>query len=334
MSLDLPTIWALLICIAILAYVVLDGFDLGIGILFPLGRNKEERDTMMNTVAPVWDGNETWLVLGGGGLFAAFPLAYSVLLTAFYAPVIGMLLALVFRGVAFEFRFRTERWRPLWDLAFTGGSTLAAFFQGVMVGAFVQGIAVQDRVYVGGWFDWLTPFSILTGIALVTGYALLGACWLVIKTDGSLQRRMRDLQVPLGTAVVALIGLVSFGTVLENDAVRDRWFALGSLLILWGIPLATAAIAAAFFLAVKRGREVLPFVLSLGLFAVSFAGLVASLYPHLIPPHISYREAANADSSLSFMLAGTLVLLPVILGYTGYSYWIFRGKVRPGEGYH
>lgn len=334
MMIDLPTIWAALICIALLAYVVLDGFDLGVGILFPLGRGKEERDTMMNSVAPVWDGNETWLVLGGGGLFAAFPKAYSILLTAFYAPVIAMLLALVLRGVAFEFRFRTERWRPLWDYAFIGGSTLAAFFQGVMVGAFVQGVHVEHGAYAGGWFDWLSPFTLLTGLSLVAGYALLGACWLVIKTGGDLQSRMRSLQVPLGAAVVILIGLVSFGTVIENEMVRQRWFDLGSLLFLWVIPLVTAVIAVGFFTAVRARREVLPFVLALCLFVLSFIGLTSSLYPYLIPPAITYAQAANADGSLAFMLVGAVILLPVILGYTGYVYWLFRGKVLAGEGYH
>lgn len=331
---DLPTIWGLLISFALLAYVVLDGFDLGIGILFPLGRNKDERDVMMNTVAPVWDGNETWLVLGGGGLLAAFPLAYSVLLTAFYAPVIAMLLALVLRGVAFEFRSRTERWRPLWDLAFIGGSFFAALFQGIMVGAFVQGVRVEERAYAGGWFDWLTPFSLLTGMSLVTGYALLGACWLVIKTEGDIQQRVRALQIPLGAAVVVCIGLVSFGTVFVNEAVRERWFALGSLVFLWVIPLLTGVIALAFYVAVRRHREILPFLLALSLFGAAFLGLTSSLYPYLIPPDITYAEAANAESSLAFMLVGALILLPIILGYTAYAYWIFRGKVRAGEGYH
>ena len=331
---DLPTIWAGLICVSLLAYVILDGFDLGIGILFPLGRDKTERDTMMNTVAPIWDGNETWLVLGGGGLFAAFPLAYSILLTAFYAPVIGMLLALILRGVAFEFRFRTERGRKYWDWAFIGGSTAAAFFQGVMVGAFVQGVTVENSAYAGGWFDWLTPFSLLTGIALVVGYALLGASWLVIKTEGALQARMRDLQLPLGAAVVILIGLVSFGTIFENEWVRQRWFELGSYVFLWIIPISTMALAGAFIFAVRAKKEITPFILALGLFALSFAGLAGSLSPYLIPPDISYREAANAEKSLQFMLIGASIMLPIILGYTAYAYWIFRGKVRPGEGYH
>ncbi|MFZ1992034.1 MAG: cytochrome d ubiquinol oxidase subunit II [Alphaproteobacteria bacterium] len=334
MAIDLPTIWALLICVALLAYVVLDGFDLGVGILFLLGRDKEERDLMMNTVAPVWDGNETWLVLGGGGLFAAFPLAYSILFTAFYAPLIAMLLALVLRGVAFEFRFRTERGRRYWDYAFTGGSALAAMCQGIMVGAFVSGVDVKGGAYVGGWFDWLSPFSLLCGVALVFGYALLGACWLVIKTDGAFQSRMRALQLPLGAATILLIALVSFGTVIENEVVRARWFGLGSFVFLWIIPALTALLSAGFLLAVQAKKEVTPFLLALSLFTASFAGLAASLYPYLIPPSITYRAAANADKSLMFMLAGALILLPIILAYTGYAYWLFRHKVRPGAGYH
>ncbi|XSG84625.1 MAG: cytochrome d ubiquinol oxidase subunit II [Methylohalobius sp. ZOD2] len=331
---DLPTVWFLLICVALLAYVILDGFDLGIGILFPLGRNREERDRMMNAVAPVWDGNETWLILGGGGLFAAFPLAYSVLLTAFYAPVIGMLLALILRGVAFEFRFRAQRAKKYWDASFTLGSFLASFFQGVMVGAFVQGIAVEHRAYAGGWFDWLTPFSVLCGFALAVGYALLGASWLVIKLDGNLQHRMRDLQQPLGAALIVLIALVSLGTLFVNEGVRERWFSAGPLLFIWIIPAVTVMLAAAFHLSVRAEREVIPFLLALALFGAAFAGLAASLYPYLVPPAITYREAANPDASLLFMLVGTLILLPMILGYTAYAYWVFRGKVRAGEGYH
>ena len=332
--LELATIWFLLICLALLAYVVLDGFDLGVGILFPLGQDETERDTMMNTVAPVWDGNETWLVLGGGGLLAAFPLAYSVLLTAFYAPVILMLLALILRGVAFEFRYRTRRAKRYWDWSFILGSTIAALCQGIMVGAFVQGVAVEEGAYAGGWFDWLTPFSLLCGFALVVGYSLLGACWLVIKTEGELQARMRALQIPIGATVIALIGLVSFGTLLESPDVRDRWFSAGSLVLLWIIPLATAILAFGFYRSVKSRREMTPFALALGLFGASFAGLGASLFPNLIPPDITYYQAANADVSLRFMLYGAAVLLPVILAYTGYSYWLFRGKVRAGEGYH
>jgi len=334
MTFDLPTIWAGIICFALLAYVVLDGFDLGIGILFPFGRTREERDRMMNTIAPVWDGNETWLVMGGGGLFAAFPLAYSVLLTAFYAPLIAMLLGLVRRGVAFEFRFRAERTRPLWDAAFIGGSTLATFCQGIMIGAFVQGVEVAERTYAGGWFDWLSPFTVLCGFALVAGYALLGASWLVMKTGGGLQARMRSLQLPLGMLAVVAVAAVSGGTLLQHDQIFERWFSGTSLRWIWIIPVVSAIFSGWFVIAVLRKRDVVPFLLTLGLFAVSFAGLAASLYPHMIPPDVTFRQAANADGSLRFMLAGALIMLPVILAYTGYNYWVFRGKVREGEGYH
>lgn len=336
MAFDLPTIWAGLICVALLAYVLLDGFDLGIGILFPLGRDKEERDLMMNSVAPIWDGNQTWLVLGGGGLFAAFPLAYSILLTAFYAPLIIMLLALVLRGVAFEFRFRAEQKRAqlLWDLAFIGGSTVATFAQGIMVGAFVQGISVTDRVYAGGWYDWISPFSILCGLALVSGYALLGASWLVMKTEGPLQDRMRSLQLPLGAITMLLVAIVSGGTLLQHENILDRWFSQAALRWIWVIPIVSAIFSGWFVVAVRAKKEFLPFLLTLGLFMMSFAGLAASLYPNLIPPDISFREAANADKSLSFMLVGALVLLPVIATYTAHNYWVFRGKIRPDAGYH
>ena len=333
MSLDLPLIWAALICVALLAYVLLDGFDLGVGLLFPLARDQAERDRMTNTIAPVWDGNETWLVLGGGGLFAAFPLAYSVLLTAFYPAVIAMLLALVFRGVAFEFRHRAVRHARAWDRAFVLGSAVAAFSQGIMVGAFVQGVAVEDRVYAGGWFDWLTPFSVLTGVALMVGYALLGATWLVLKTTGDLQARMRGLVRPLLIATLGLMALVSLATFLGHDDVRARWLAGGWALVYWLAPVLTAAAGGLVWLEVGRGRELTPYLLSAAIFALAFAGLAASLNPNIIPPGISFREAANAEKSLAFMLVGAGLLLPVILGYTAYTYWIFRGKTSE-EGYH
>ena len=334
---DLALIWFGILCLALLAYVVLDGFDLGIGLLFPLGGDDQQRGLMMDSIAPVWDGNETWLVLGGGGLLAAFPLAYSVLLTAFYMPVIVMLLALILRGVAFEYRSRTVRGRWVWDWSFTGGSALAAFCQGVMVGAWVQGVRVEQGAYAGGWFDWLSPFSVLCGLALVCGYALLGACWLVMKTEGELQARLRRLQMPLGALTIGFIGLVSFGTLMVSEGVRARWLGgavQGQVLFLWLIPMLTAGFGLWFARAVRHERERTPFVLALALFGAAFAGLGASLFPYLVPPSITYDQAANPDSSLAFMLVGTLVLLPVILAYTAHNYWVFRGKIRPGEGYH
>ena len=331
---DLPLIWALLIALAVLVYVILDGFDLGIGILFPFVRNNEQRGVMMNSIAPVWDGNETWLILGGGGLYAVFPLAYSVVLTSLYAPLIAMLLALIFRGVAFEFRFRDPRHRPLWDLAFAGGSILATFCQGIVLGAFIQGIEVENRSYVGGWFDWLTPFSLFTGASLVVGYALLGAGWLVMKTEGELQSRAYGFMSRLWVVLLACIAGVSLWTPLLNEEIAGRWFSWPNLALLSPVPLLVLASAAGLYLAIRRRREVLPFVFALLLFLLSYGGLGISLYPHIIPPDITLWEAAAPDKSLSFMLVGAAILLPLILGYTGYAYWVFRGKVRPGEGYH
>ena len=331
---DLPLVWALLIALAVLMYVVLDGFDLGIGILFPFVKGERKRDVMMNSVAPVWDGNETWLILGGGGLYAVFPLAYSVLLTALYAPLIAMLLALVFRGVAFEFRFKDPRHKPLWDAAFAGGSAVATFCQGIVLGAFIQGIEIEGRSYAGSWFDWLTPFSVFTGLALVLGYALLGAGWLIMKTEGELQRNVYRMILPLGALVVLAIGLVSLWTPLLNDEIAARWFSWPNIAWLWPVPILVALVAWALVRAVAARKEVQPFVLSLTLFLLSYLGLGISLFPNIIPPGVTIWQAAAPDASLGFLLIGALVLLPIILGYTGYAYWVFRGKVDPSQGYH
>lgn len=331
---DLPLIWAFIIALAVLIYVILDGFDLGIGILFPVVKGERNRDIMMNSVAPVWDGNETWLVLGGGGLYAVFPLAYSVVLTALYAPLIAMLLALIFRGVAFEFRFKDPRHKPLWDVAFAGGSIVAAFCQGIVLGAFIQGIEIEGRAYAGGWFDWLTPFSIFVGLALVIGYALLGAGWLVMKTEGALQARARSLMLGFGAGLIVCIGIVSLWTPLLNAEIAARWFSWPNLLYLSPVPILVLATGVGLYLAITRRREIQPFLLSLGLFLLSYIGLGISLYPNIIPPEVTIWEAAAPDKTLGFMLIGAAILLPLILGYTSYAYWVFRGKVRPGEGYH
>jgi len=334
MPLDLPFVWAAIIAFAVLAYVVLDGFDLGVGILFPLLADREERDVAMNTIAPVWDGNETWLVLGGGGLFAVFPLAYAVLLPALYAPMIAMLLGLILRGVAFEFRWKTERGKFLWDWAFTCGSLIAAIAQGVALGALIQGIKVEGRAYAGGWLDWLTPFSLLTGIALVVGYALLGATWLVWRTDGELQSRAYALARPLALALLAAIGVVSLWTPLLNSQFLVRWFSWPAILYVVPVPLLTLAAAARLVLSLRDRHEVMPFAMTLALFVLCYIGLGISLYPAIVPPAISIWDAAAPDKSLAFLLAGTAVLLPLIIAYTVFSYWAFRGKVRAGAGYH
>jgi cytochrome d ubiquinol oxidase subunit II len=331
---DLPTIWAGIIAFAVLTYVILDGFDLGVGILFPFARTERDRDVMMNSVAPVWDGNETWLVMGGGGLFAVFPLAYAVVMPALYMPIVLMLLALVFRGVAFEYRWRTVRWRKVWDWAFIGGSAAAALCQGIALGALVQGIEVEGRGYAGGNWDWLTPFSLLTGAALVIGYALLGATWLVMKTEGDLQALMRRFAGPLGAATFGLIGAVSLATPFLDPVYFERWFAFPALLFSVGVPGLLLAAGAMLYRGLKTGSDYTPFLASLAIFVVSFIGLAISFYPMMVPPALTIAEAAAPDSSLAFALVGTVILVPLILGYTAYAYWVFRGKVDPDAGYH
>jgi cytochrome d ubiquinol oxidase subunit II len=337
MQLDLTLIWALLIATAVFLYVVMDGFDLGVGILFPVLRSRDDRDVAVNSVAPVWDGNETWLVLGGGGLFAAFPLAYATILPALYMPLILMLLALVFRGVAFEMRFRAisaaaRRW---WDRSFSWGSTMAAFCQGIALGALVQGIRVEGRAYAGGWWDWLTPFSVLTGLALVCGYALLGACWLLWKTDGTLQAFCRKLARSLGLATLCFIAAVSLAMLGLSAPFRARWLTFPAILMAAPVPLLVAALAWRFYRALAALEEVMPFLCALGLFLLSYAGLGISLWPMIVPPSVTIWQAATHPSSQRFLLVGAAVLVPMILAYTGYVYWLFRGKVAAGgPGYH
>jgi cytochrome d ubiquinol oxidase subunit II len=331
---NLPVIWAFIIAFAVFVYVVLDGFDLGLGMLFPLFPAKADRDVIMNTVAPVWDGNETWLVLGGGGLFAAFPLAYAVLMPALYTPIIAMLLGLVFRGVAFEFRWRTRRERNLWDIAFAGGSLLAGLAQGVALGAILQGVHVDGRHYGGGWWDWLTPFSILTGIAMVVGYGLLGATWLVMKTEGELREHAYRLSGWLLLAMLGAIGAVSLATPLLQMQYAERWFAWPNIVLTAPVPIAVAVVAILLMRSLASKQDYRPFFLSLTLFALSYAGLGISMWPYIVPRSITIWQAASPESSQIFMLFGVAALVPVILGYTTWNYWVFRGKVRAGSGYH
>lgn len=332
----LPIAWALLLALAVFIYVVLDGFDLGVGLMFAFYPRKQDRDLLMNSIAPVWDGNETWLVLGGGGLLAAFPLAYAILMPAFYAPVIAMLHALVLRGVAFEFRWRTERWRKWWDRAFIVGSAVAGFSQGVMLGALLEGVSVADRAYAGGWWDWLSPFSFVTGVAVIVAYGLLGAAWLVMKTSGDLQARARGLARAFAVGAIGFIVLVSLFTPYLDAAYHKRWFEMPGLALAAPVPLLVAAIAFLLLRALHstRGGDHWPFILSLGLFGLCFAGLGVSMWPYVIPTSVTIFEAAAPVSSQLFMLIGAGVLLPLILAYTGYAYWVFRGKVDPAKGYH
>jgi cytochrome d ubiquinol oxidase subunit II len=332
---DVATIWAFIIAFAVFVYVVMDGFDLGLGILFPLFPEKADRDVIMNSVAPVWDGNETWLVLGGGGLMAAFPLAYAVLMPALYTPVIAMLVGLIFRGVAFEFRWRTtQSTRNRWDIAFAGGSLVAALAQGIALGAILQGVHVEARHYAGGWWDWLTPFSILTGLALVVGYALLGATWLVLKTEGGLRDKAYRLSWFLLFAMLGAIGAVSIATPFLHIQYTQRWFSWPNVILTAPVPIAVAAIAALLLRSLANKHDNQPFFLSLALFALSYAGLGISMWPYIVPQSITIWQAASPKNSQVFMLFGVIVLVPLILVYTAWAYWVFRGKVRPESGYH
>lgn len=333
---DYVLIWAGLMAFAVFAYVVLDGFDLGIGLLFPFIKPEPDKATAMNSIAPFWDGNETWLVLGGGGLYATFPLAFAIIMPALYVPLILMLLALIFRGVAFEFRWRAETTtgRRSWDWGFTSGSLVAAFTQGVALGALVQGVAVVGRAYAGGWWDWLTPFSLLTGVAVVIGYALLGACWLIYKTEHGLQRFCRRVAFGLTWALGAMILAVSVWMLFKQDPYMKRWFTHPNFWYLSPVPLLALVAGLALLKSIRRGGELSPFLLTIGLFGLSYFGLCISFYPQIVPPDISIWQAASPTNSLRFLLVGAALLIPTILAYTAYSYWVFRGKVKPGENYH
>ncbi|MCE2461495.1 MAG: cytochrome d ubiquinol oxidase subunit II [Pseudomonadales bacterium] len=331
---DLPTVWACILAFAVLVYVVLDGFDLGIGIVFPLLGKEENRASAMNSVAPVWDGNETWLILGGGGLFAAFPLAYAVLMPALYAPMIAMILALIFRGVAFEYRWRDPAHRSFWDRGFHLGSLAATCSQGIVLGTIVQGIDVEGRAYVGGWWDWVSPFSVMCGIALTAGYGLLGTTWLVLKATGDLRERAYVLARVAGITTLVFIGVVSLWMPFLSPEIAARWFTFPQLVFVLPVPTLTAVLAGLLGWGLIARRDAVPFPASIGLFGLCFAGLGIGLYPFIVPGAISIQEAAAPDGSLRFMLVGALILLPMILAYTAYSYWIFRGKVDPDSGYH
>jgi len=329
----LPVIWAGLIGTAVAMYVILDGFDLGIGILFPYAGNERERDQMMRTIAPFWDGNETWLVLGGAGLFVAFPKAYAVIMPAFYLPVIVMLLSLVFRGVAFEFRTVSHS-KSGWSLAFAVGSTLAAFSQGVILGGLIHGVPVVDGAYAGGALDWAKPFALLCGLALVAGYALLGATFLAMKTEGAAAARARTQAKIILLIVLAFMAAVSLWTPLAEPRIAARWFSLPNFYFLWPVPVVTALTAFLLWRWLENGREVPPFLAAIAMFLLGYLGLVISNFPYLVPPSLTVWETAAAPASQIFMLLGTLLLLPIILGYTAFIYWLFRGKVREGESYH
>ena len=329
----LPLIWAGIIGVAVAFYVILDGFDLGIGMLFPFARDDAERDRMLAAIAPFWDGNETWLVLGGGGLLVAFPRAYAIIMPALYLPIMVMLLALVFRGVTFEFRGLAQR-KPFWNVVFATGSTVAGFCQGLVLGGLIQGIDIADGAFAGGPFDWATPFSVMCGLGVVAGYALLGATWLRMKTDGDMAERAAGKAKILLGAVIVFMAAVSIFTPLEFPRIADRWFTFPNLIYLAPVPILTALLALTLWRFLDQGREMAPFLASIALFLLGYLGLVISTFPFIVPPDLTIWDAAAAPASQTFMLIGTLILLPFVLGYTVLTYWLFRGKVAETAAYH
>ncbi|MDL2407746.1 cytochrome d ubiquinol oxidase subunit II [Rhizobium calliandrae] len=335
MGIDLPLIWAMIIAFGVMMYVIMDGFDLGIGILFPFIPDGQERDTMINTVAPVWDGNETWLVLGGAAMFAAFPLAYGLLLSALYLPLMLMLAALIWRGISFEFRFKADaRRKPIWDRAFAAGSYIATFSQGVALGAFINGFKLEDTDFVGGPLDCITPFSVFTGFALMFSYGLLGSTWLVMKTDGDLQQRMKKLAQRIAIALLLIIAIVSVWTPLAHPQVAERWFSFPNILMFSPVPaLVLAATILQLYMLQKEGSHAMPFCLALAIVFLGYSGLAISLWPNIVPPSISIWSAAAPTASMAFALVGTMFIIPVILVYTTWSYYVFRGKHGIEGGY-
>lgn len=334
LPLSLPIAWAAVIAFGVAMYIIMDGFDLGVGILFPFARAEEHRDVMMDSIAPVWDGNETWLVLGGAGLFGAFPLAYATVLPALYVPLILFLVALVFRGIAFEFRHRAETSRGAWNASFAAGSTVAAFAQGLVLGSFVEGLPIENGRFVGDALSFLTPFSMFCGMALVIGYGLLGATWLIRKTEGDLQAQAFGWARDLAIALLAAIVIVSMWTPLMQEAIAMRWFSLPNLLLLSPIPILTALYGLGLLLALKAKREKSPFLFSIGLFLLAYLGLAVSLWPYIVPRALTIEQAAAPPETQAFLLVGVALFIPLILTYTVIVYRVFRGKVRHGEGYH
>lgn len=324
---DLSVIWALIIAFGVMMYVILDGFDLGIGILFPFVKSSSDKDTMMNSIVPLWDGNETWLVLGGAALLAAFPKAYAFILPALYLPLMLFLFGLILRGVAFEFRFKATRYQYLWDLSFAVGSILATFMQGIMLGRFVEGFPIVDGKYIGTTYSWITAFSVMTAFGLLCGYALLGATWLILKTEGVFQQWCNKTAHYLMFGLLFFIGLVSLWTPIAQPAIGLRWFSYPNILYFSPVPIDTFLLACGLFWGLRAKKEVLPFLCTVGLFLIAYIGLAISLWPYIVPRVMTLWEAAADASSQLFTLVGVLFLLPFILIYTVHAYWVFRGKV-------
>lgn len=342
--LDLPHIWAVFIAIAVMLYVAFDGYDLGIGMLTAYAFSDQERNMMTATIEPFWDGNETWLVLGGGGLFAAFPLAYAILMPSFYLPILVMLAALIFRGVAFEFRHKAVRKRTqkFWNGAFAYGSLVATLSQGFILGGFIQGFTVEGRAFAGGTFDWFTPFSVLVALSMVAGYLLLGTTWLILKTEGELREgsikwAKRSL---IGTALG--MALVSFATLSIDPRVTAKWgvsmatIDFSKAVYMLPIPLACGGLMVWLWkdLFSKKSPDWRPYLLAVGIFLTGYVGLGVSIFPYIVPFEVTIWEAAARDNALMLLFVGAAVMLPIILAYTAYVHSLFWGKVKEGDGYH
>lgn len=329
----LPLVWASILALAVFLYVLLGGYDLGLGVLFPLAPSHEDRDAMMASVSPFWDGNETWLVLGGGGLLAAFPLAYATMLPALYIPIFLMLMGLILRGVAFEFRFKSGRNRWAWDLAFAGGSIVAALMQGVIIGAFVRGFTVTDNQFSGGPFDWLSPFSMVTAVAVLSGYVLLSAGWLIMKADEALREWAYGVARYALIAVTLFILVFSLWTPFLHPEIAERWFSPGNMVMFSPVPLLTAASVYGAWRGIAKRQRYAPFLWGTAIFLLCYVGLAISLFPYIIPPDITIWQAAAAPNSQLFMLYGAVPLLPIILGYTAYSYYVLW-ETPSSDAYH
>jgi cytochrome d ubiquinol oxidase subunit II len=334
MGSSLPFWFGIAMAFGIAMYVIADGFDLGVGILFLLAPSDDDRDVMMNSIAPIWDGNETWLVFGGTVLIGAFPLAYATILPALYLPLILMLFGLIFRGVAFEYRFRAAgSGRRAWDWAFSGGSALAAFTQGLALGATIDGIPVRNGVFAGSTWDFMTGFAVVTGLGLIAGYALLGATWLTMKTAGSPQAFGRRMARPSLLLSLFFLLAISIWTPLTHTQVAQRWFSAPDIYYLWIPPALTVLAAYGIWRALDRGREALPFLLSIVLFLLALLGLGISLWPYAVPYSLTLWQAASSPATLVFLGIGTIIIIPIILAYLGYAHWVFRGKTEAGTGY-
>jgi cytochrome d ubiquinol oxidase subunit II len=326
------TFWICILALSILLYVVLDGFDLGVGILFGFNKDESQRRAMMSAVAPIWDGNETWLVVVAVVLWGAFPVVYATLLSAFYLPLVFMLAGLILRGVAFEFRYKTKRWRGVWDVAFAGGSLVAAFVQGATVGALVQGLPISAGRYTGGAFGWLDPFAILCGIGLCLGYSLLGACWLVRKCEGETREFGYRLIAFLSATLLAFLVVVFVLALRSHLQVMSRWLERPYLFV---FPAISAMAALMLAYSVRTRRDGLPFYMAVVIFVAAFGTLAISFWPYMIPFSITVAQAASPHSSLAFMFWGEgLFIFPLMLVYAIVNYSVFRGKVSADSGHY